>query len=70
VVKAVKHLSGVDFSVEIAERRVGDPPMLIAANDKIKKILGWQPQNDDLDLIVSSALRWEKVSAAREIKEK
>ena len=67
VVTAVKHLSGVDFPVEMAERRAGDPPMLIAANDKIKNVLGWQPQNDDLELIVSSALHWEKVCAARNI---
>lgn len=67
VIRAVKHLSGIDFPVEVAERRVGDPPLLIAANDKIKKVLGWQPENDDLELIVSSALRWEKVCAARKI---
>jgi UDP-glucose 4-epimerase len=66
VVRAVKSLSGVDFPVEMAERRAGDPPMLIAANEKIKKILGWQPQHDDLELIVSSALHWEKVCAARD----
>lgn len=70
VVKAVKSLSGVDFPVEMSGRRAGDPPMLIAANDKIKKVLGWQPKNDDLALIVSSALRWEKVCAAREINSK
>lgn len=70
VVKAVKKLSGVDFPVEIAGRRDGDPPMLIAANDKIKRVLGWQPQHDDLDLIVSSALRWEKVCAGRDVKPK
>lgn len=67
VVKAVKHLSGVDFPVEIVGRRDGDPPMLIAANEKIKRVLGWQPRNDDLDLIVSSALRWEKKCVSRDI---
>lgn len=67
VVNAVKSLSGVDFPVELTGRRAGDPPMLIAANDKIKKILGWQPKNDDLELIVSSALHWEKVCVARDV---
>lgn len=65
VIRAVKHLSGGDFPVVMAERRAGDPPMLIAVNDKIKKVLGWQPQNDNLELIVSSALHWEKVCATR-----
>jgi UDP-glucose 4-epimerase len=65
VVRAIKHLSGVDFPAVVAERRAGDPPMLIAENAKIKKILGWQPENDELELIVSSALHWEKVCAQR-----
>jgi UDP-glucose 4-epimerase len=68
VVSAVKSLSGVDFPVEMSGRRAGDPPMLIAANDKIKKLLGWQPKNDDLDLIVSSALQWEKTCMSRDVK--
>lgn len=67
VVNAVKSLSGIDFPVEMSGRRAGDPPMLIATNDKIKKVLGWQPKNDDLELIVSSALHWEKVCAAKNI---
>lgn len=68
VVKTVKQLSGVDFPVQIVDRRAGDPPMLIAANEKIRNILGWQPKNDNLELIVSSALHWEKVSATRDNK--
>ncbi|PKN13071.1 MAG: UDP-glucose 4-epimerase GalE [Deltaproteobacteria bacterium HGW-Deltaproteobacteria-4] len=68
VIRVVKQLSGVDFPVELDLRREGDPPKLIAANDKIKKILGWLPQNDDLELIISSALHWERVCADRDIK--
>lgn len=70
VVKTVKQISGVDFPVEMDGRRAGDPPMLIATNEKIRKILGWQPENDDLELIVSSALHWEKVCAVRDNKTK
>jgi UDP-glucose 4-epimerase len=34
--------------------------MLVAAADRIQKVLGWQPRHDDLDFIVQTALRWER----------
>ena len=60
VVSQVKKLSGVDFKVELAPRREGDPASLTAANGKIIQLLKWKPQYDDLDLIIQSALNWEK----------
>lgn len=65
VVETVKRVSSDDFPVDIAPRRAGDPPMLIASNEKIRRILGWRPENDDLELIVTSALKWEEQCAAR-----
>ena len=34
--------------------------MLIAEADKIREVLGWQPRLDDIDVIVGSALAWER----------
>ncbi len=59
VIDMVKEVSGVDFDVKEGPRRAGDPPKLVAANDKIKSILGWQPRYDDLRFIIESAWRWE-----------
>ncbi len=42
------------------DRRLGDPDALISDNQKIKDILGWEPQYDDLSLIVKHALAWEQ----------
>jgi len=64
VIDVVKKVSGVDFLVNDAERRAGDPPELIAANDRIRKIVGWKPVRDDLELICKSALDWEKHSTS------
>jgi len=61
VIDVVKEKSGVDFSVEETERRAGDPDALMADNTKIKDVLGWLPDNDDLGVIVQSALDWESV---------
>jgi UDP-glucose 4-epimerase len=60
VVEMVKRVSGVDFKVEIAPRRPGDPAQLIAASDRARMKLGWQPQHDDLTTIITHALAWEQ----------
>jgi UDP-glucose 4-epimerase len=71
VIEKVKEISGVDFTVIEAERRAGDPACVIAANDRITEVLGWQPRFNDLDTIVRTALAWEKKLAAnsQQIKE-
>ncbi len=65
VIDVVKAESGVDFPAEEVARRAGDPDALMADNTKIKQVLGWQPDHDDLNVIVKSALNWERSWQAR-----
>ena len=60
VIESVKRVTGVDFPVDNAERRAGDPPALIAESSKLRQTLGWQPELDDLDTIVGHAFTWEQ----------
>ena len=60
VIAMVKKISGVNFKVEEAGRREGDPPKLISKAEKIRKVLGWTPKHDDLGLIVKTAYNWER----------
>jgi UDP-glucose 4-epimerase len=60
VVEMVKRISGVDFKVEIAPRRPGDPAQIIAASDRARAMLRWMPQYDDLATIIAHALAWEQ----------
>lgn len=60
VLETMKRVSGVDFQVEIAPRREGDPAVLIANCQKIKKEMGWEPRYNDLSLMCQKALEWEK----------
>lgn len=60
VIETVKRISGVDFRVETAPRRPGDPAQIVAASDKARDTLHWQPRYDDLDTIVANALEWEQ----------
>ncbi|WP_297003147.1 MULTISPECIES: UDP-glucose 4-epimerase GalE [unclassified Thalassospira] len=67
VINAVKRVSGIDFEVELADRRPGDPAALIAAGDRIRQKLGWTPVHDDLEAIVRHALDWEQSLKTREV---
>ena len=66
VIEMVKRVSGVDFKVEIAGRRPGDPARIVAAADRARATLHWKPEFDNLPTIVSHALAWErKLQASR-----
>jgi UDP-glucose 4-epimerase len=66
VIDVVKRVSRVDFPVELAPRRAGDPAALIAQADRIRESLGWQPRFNQLETIVEQALEWERRLAKRE----
>jgi len=65
VIDTVKRVSGVDFEVEFAARRAGDPAHIVAACERIRSTLGWRPRFNDLETIVTHALAWEHRLARR-----
>lgn len=68
VVSAVERAAGCPVRVRTEARRVGDPPSLVACNERIRVVLDWRPEHDDLDAIVASALAWERtINAVPEI---
>lgn len=60
LIDSVKRVTGKDFKVTFAERRAGDPAVLVGSADKIKKVLGWTPIYGDIDNIVSHAWAWHE----------
>jgi len=60
VLSKIKEISGTDFTVVETPRREGDPACVIASGKKIREVIGWNPQHNSLDKIVSSALAWEE----------
>lgn len=58
VIAACREITGKDITALEKPRRVGDPPRLIAASDKIRAGLGWQPKFQDIRAIVESAWAW------------
>ena len=60
VVDAVEKISGKKVHKIFGDRRVGDPPILIAEANKAKKQLKWEPKNSSIENIVSTAWNWHQ----------
>ena len=60
VIDSVRRVTGRPIAVEECPRRPGDPAVLVAGSEKIKRELGWQPQFADLDTIIASAWEWHQ----------
>lgn len=61
IIDLAKKITGKDFKVIETERREGDPPILIASSEKIKKVLGWKPEFDSPEIIIETAWNWHKI---------
>jgi len=58
VIDTARRVTGREIPTNIGPRRAGDPAILVASSDRIKSELGWQPQFQNLELIIDSAWRW------------
>jgi len=58
VIDTAREVTGREVKTRVTPRRAGDPAVLIASSNRIKSELGWQPQFQDLRLIVQSAWDW------------
>jgi UDP-glucose 4-epimerase len=58
VLETARAVTGKNIPARIGPRRAGDPAVLIASSEKIKRELGWKPEFQDLRVIIESAWRW------------
>lgn len=58
LIEVAAQVTGKKIPVEMGPRRPGDPAILIASSDRIRKELGWSPQFQNLQKIVESAWTW------------
>ncbi|MCK1416745.1 UDP-glucose 4-epimerase GalE [Bradyrhizobium sp. CW4] len=58
-IDAVRRVSGRSFAVQYAPRRPGDIMTMVADTSRIRGLLDWKPQYDDLETIAAHALAWE-----------
>jgi UDP-glucose 4-epimerase len=65
VLDAVDRATGSPLDRRMEGRRAGDPPELIAGNQRLLDTLDWRPAFADIDRIVGDALAWERKLATR-----
>jgi UDP-glucose 4-epimerase len=60
VVEVARQVTGHAIPAEDAPRRPGDPAVLVASSEKIRRELGWKPRCPELEQIVASAWEWRR----------
>lgn len=58
VIDTAQEITGVDIPLRTGPRRPGDPAVLIASSARAKSELAWEPQFQDLEIIIDSAWSW------------
>ena len=58
VVAEVGRVAGRPVPTSCGPRRAGDPPQLVANNERARKLLGWQPERSAITTIIEDAWRW------------
>jgi UDP-glucose 4-epimerase len=58
VLEAARAVTGHPIPAEVAPRRAGDPPALVADATLVRNELGWSPSRGSLTGIIESAWRW------------
>lgn len=60
VIESARRVTGRAIDAREADRRPGDPAVLVASSEKIRRELGWEPKHPELDDIVSTAWEWRR----------
>jgi UDP-glucose 4-epimerase len=60
VIETARQVTGHPIPINELPRRAGDSARLVASSEKIKRELGWKPEHDNLEEIISSAWNWHK----------
>lgn len=62
VIDLTSEVLGMEVPYEEAERREGDPAVLVASNEKARQVLGWNPQYTELRDMIQHAANWMKAN--------
>jgi UDP-glucose 4-epimerase len=60
VIEAARQVTGRPIPAEVGPRRPGDPAVLVASSERIRRELGWKPRYTDLSGIIQTAWDWHR----------
>ena len=60
VIETAREVTGAEIPALESDRRAGDAPILVGSSDKVRNMLGWDPQYADLTKIISHAWQWHQ----------
>jgi UDP-glucose 4-epimerase len=58
VIEAARRVTGRPIEAIESPRRPGDPAVLVASSDRIRRELGWKPEKPELEAMISDAWEW------------
>jgi UDP-glucose 4-epimerase len=61
VIETAKQVTGKEIKVVYGDRREGDPPILVGSSDRVRQMLGWQPEYPGLAEIIAHAWQWHQI---------
>lgn len=61
VIETARRITNQPIRVSEAPRRPGDPAILVASSDRIKRDLGWKPKYPELEEIIATAWKWHRL---------
>lgn len=60
VIQAAERVTRQQIRSEVAPRRPGDPPVLVSHSRRAQDLLGWRPEYDQLEDMLSSAWKFQR----------
>jgi len=60
IIDKTRTVTGHEIPSVMEARRSGDPAVLVASNEKARRVLGWEPEFDDIERIIETAWRWHE----------
>ena len=65
VIETARRVTGRTIDVKVLPRRQGDPPALVGAGDRARRVLGWTSARSTLETQIADAWRWMQRQSAR-----
>ncbi len=60
VIAAAERITGRKIPRKLGPRRSGDPAVLVASKEKLKRVVGWEASHSSLEEIIESAWAWKQ----------